>query len=369
MLKEFDELEKLVTMPFYNDAQYLFNEYRAYVVANNLTPSGYSLETLSNDQVRNYYFTDKIKKAESNVLAYIESIVSDSVSDRNKLINNIEIIYRILGELRSQFHHYEQVYWGMRKAEPDSENLWSVLFIYGQVDKLLTDLFNKVKSRFGHLVSEELHKKYSSDPLSMTVNDMAKTAFKNQRDEEFNEYVKNISAEIYKQPSPYLAMLFINDAIANNRQLQLNGTHRINSGEGGWMDTYFFAYCQKRIDWLKIEFEKIENDEKIIAKDASSQKSQNSNVLTKLKTTLTLRQIALLYNLLTEGKVIEGTQVDFRNFIAKSFSTKRQEDISANSLENKFYEVDDKDREKVQSILYKIAGSNLLKPTVTIKKK
>ena len=58
---------------------------------------------------------------------------------------------------------------------------------------------------------------------------------------------------------------------------------------------------------------------------------------TKLKTNLTVKQIAYLFRALYDEGIIESKhKTDICNFIAESFSSKQKEDVSANSLRNAF---------------------------------
>lgn len=57
----------------------------------------------------------------------------------------------------------------------------------------------------------------------------------------------------------------------------------------------------------------------------------------KLKTNLTVKEIAYLFRALYEEGIIEARRkTDIFNFIAESFSSKQKEDVSANSIKNAF---------------------------------
>lgn len=57
----------------------------------------------------------------------------------------------------------------------------------------------------------------------------------------------------------------------------------------------------------------------------------------KLKTNLTVKEIAYLFRALHDEGIIEARQkTDIFNFISESFSSKQKEDISANSIKNAF---------------------------------
>ena len=64
---------------------------------------------------------------------------------------------------------------------------------------------------------------------------------------------------------------------------------------------------------------------------------QNTQPQQKLKTNLTVKELAYLFRALHDEKIIESRQkTDLFNFIAESFSSKQKEDISANSIKNAF---------------------------------
>ena|SRR5690554_715102 len=77
----------------------------------------------------------------------------------------------------------------------------------------------------------------------------------------------------------------------------------------------------------------------IIRNNIKSILSLNENTLikNKLKTNLTVKEIAYLFRALYEEGIIEAKhKTDICNFIAESFSSKQKEDVSANSLRNAF---------------------------------
>jgi hypothetical protein len=64
---------------------------------------------------------------------------------------------------------------------------------------------------------------------------------------------------------------------------------------------------------------------------------ENLVIKNKLKTNLTVREIAYLFRALYEEGIIESKhKTDIFNFIAESFSSKQKEDVSANSIKNAF---------------------------------
>ena len=69
----------------------------------------------------------------------------------------------------------------------------------------------------------------------------------------------------------------------------------------------------------------------------NSNSQQNVPPKKKLKTNLTVKEIAYLFRALESVKIIESNQkTDIFNFIAESFSSKQKEDISAKSLKNAY---------------------------------
>ena len=57
----------------------------------------------------------------------------------------------------------------------------------------------------------------------------------------------------------------------------------------------------------------------------------------KLKSTLTVKEIAYLFRALHDEGIIESRQkTDLFNFIAENFSSKQKDEISANSIKNAF---------------------------------
>lgn len=71
--------------------------------------------------------------------------------------------------------------------------------------------------------------------------------------------------------------------------------------------------------------------------DKNSNTSQSSELKKKLKTNLTVKEIAYLFKALHEEGIIEAKhKTAIFNFIADSFSSKQQEDISVKSIKNAF---------------------------------
>jgi hypothetical protein len=62
-----------------------------------------------------------------------------------------------------------------------------------------------------------------------------------------------------------------------------------------------------------------------------------ASTLNKLKLNLSVPEIALLFRLLSdEQKIISSTKSEIHRFIANSFQTKKQSDLSVASIKNKF---------------------------------
>lgn len=67
---------------------------------------------------------------------------------------------------------------------------------------------------------------------------------------------------------------------------------------------------------------------------------------------LSVAQLALLFDLLREEGIIEGSSKrEIEHFIADNFTSKRRENISQRSLHNKSNEISDNDRKKIGDLL------------------
>lgn len=90
-----------------------------------------------------------------------------------------------------------------------------------------------------------------------------------------------------------------------------------------------------KVLWLKQFIENLI----IIRNNIKSILSFNENLVikNKLKTNLTVKEIAYLFRALYEEGIIDAKhKTDIFNFIAESFSSKQKEDVSANSIKNAF---------------------------------
>jgi hypothetical protein len=75
----------------------------------------------------------------------------------------------------------------------------------------------------------------------------------------------------------------------------------------------------------------------------------------KIKTDLTVQQLAYLFKLLLDlGIFKQRKRTDVMKFIADNFQTRKVEDISVNSLRSKFYATDDTTREVVKDVLIRM---------------
>ena len=79
----------------------------------------------------------------------------------------------------------------------------------------------------------------------------------------------------------------------------------------------------------------------------------------KLKTSLTVSELASLFRLLKQnGIIVNKTEKDICTAISQMFSTERTDEISLDSVHNRYYTEDSPAKEKVKKLLLKIGYSD-----------
>jgi hypothetical protein len=114
-------------------------------------------------------------------------------------------------------------------------------------------------------------------------------------------------------------------------------------------------FSTQMIEFLEVELEHLDRLEKAIPKSDTPQKPPL--VTSKIKTAFTVPQLALLFDLCQKENLIIGNQTDIETFVVANFSSKKQADISKDSLHNKISEVSDKDLEDLKTKLAKLMNA------------
>jgi hypothetical protein len=106
------------------------------------------------------------------------------------------------------------------------------------------------------------------------------------------------------------------------------------------------------LKWLK---EEIYYLEKIWGSKLAADKKDNSIEQNKMTTQLSVAQLAYLFKIMHETGIISvKSQWDIFRFLQENVSSKRKETISAQSLNNKYYNVESATKASVKDMLLKM---------------
>ncbi len=98
----------------------------------------------------------------------------------------------------------------------------------------------------------------------------------------------------------------------------------------------------------------VQNNRKGIEPAVNNLRAPNSE---KIKSTLSVSQLAFLYRLMYDAKAISlSNQTDILKFISENFQTANAPDISVRSLRSKYYSVDLATKESLKALLHKITS-------------
>jgi hypothetical protein len=106
------------------------------------------------------------------------------------------------------------------------------------------------------------------------------------------------------------------------------------------------------LNWLK---EEIYYLKKIAENKPVKTTQENSNDQNKITTQMSVAQLAYVLKIMHEtGLITAKSQWDMFRFLQENVSSKRKETISAHSLNNKYYNVEDATKTSVKELLLKM---------------
>jgi hypothetical protein len=115
--------------------------------------------------------------------------------------------------------------------------------------------------------------------------------------------------------------------------------------------------CIKPIleEWINIEIKQCRKKQK---KHNPEQQAILSKGIHKIETSMSVAQTAYLFKLLSKsGIVANKTQMDILHVLSERFTSKKADQISFDSLHNKYYNVEDRTKESVRELLEKLIKS------------
>lgn len=105
-------------------------------------------------------------------------------------------------------------------------------------------------------------------------------------------------------------------------------------------------------EWLSIEIKQCRKKQK---KYNPEQQSIHQKGVHKIETSMSVAQTAYLFKLFNKsGIVTNKAQMDILHVLSEKFSSKKAENISLDSLHNKYYNVEDRTKESVRELLERI---------------
>ena len=182
-------------------------------------------------------------------------------------------------------------------------------------------------------------KRFMEGPL---LNEFVQTIYKRTQhlnNNEINKYL-TVSLSQFKTHNPQLRFEAMKEQFWNDYW----GSN--DMGHYSRMNEYDAKYFTHVFKWYERHFHLFEEAAKQALEDfkkgylgsfADFAAQSTMQPKQKLKTNLTVKEIAYLFRALHEEGIIESRQkTDMFNFIAENFSSKQKDEISANSIKNAF---------------------------------
>ena len=163
----------------------------------------------------------------------------------------------------------------------------------------------------------------------------------------FNYITGEIVGELHQEDDPYI-----------QEQVLINHAKRINMIPAKIGKPFRFDYPNIKLmleNWLNTEIKQCRKKQK---KYNPQQQSILSKEVHKIETNLSVAQLACLLNTFhKKGVLINKSQAEILQIIAKTVKCKKADQISFGSLHNKYYEIEDKTKESVKEILKELLQS------------
>ena len=176
---------------------------------------------------------------------------------------------------------------------------------------LLSEFVQTIYKRTQHLNNNEINK-YLTVSLSQFKTHYPALRFEAMKEQYYKDYWHpNVEPDHYSKMSEYETKYF----------------------------THVFKWYEKHFHLFREATEQALDDFKkgYLGSFADFAAQQHVQPKQKLKTNLTVKEIAYLFRALHDEGIIESRQkTDVFNFIAENFSSKQKEDISGNSIKNAF---------------------------------
>ena len=203
-----------------------------------------------------------------------------------------------------EYKHKFDNFWQEHKFDPDYFNR----FMEGP---LLSEFVQTIYKRTQHLNNQEINK-YLTVSLSQFKTHSPKLRFEAMKEQYWKDYWHpNVEPTHYSTMSEYDEKYF---------------GHVFK-----WYEKHFHLF-QEATEQALQDFKK-----GYLGTFASYSIQSQQEPKQKLKTTLTVKELAYLFKVLYYEGIIDGKhKTDIFNFIADSFSSKQKEDVSANSVKNAF---------------------------------
>ena len=349
MLAIFEELDRLCSTHFYLEQPYRLDEYKTLVLQSGLSTNSF----ISNYNARDIYYWNKSTTVKEEIIQYIERGVALAES-KEKLILFIEPIFHKLGGLKKAYSDHQQLYYSQLRSNPESEDHKRASGVYFAINHLIEDLFLKVKNTYGYLFPKKTRELY--DTKLFKVHPLA-DIFKKKQEDDFDQWANNVRDTAHKKPTIGEAILYLHSCIQASKQAKIRYSKPPNESEENELSQYFEIDYDKEVAWLEVELESLMDYAKMFV-DGDETKKQNAPMpVMKLKTKLTVSQIAMLLDLSLKEKLIEGTQTAAEDFFVAFFSSKRAEDISKVSLHNKIGQATEKEIDDLKSNLIALVNA------------
>ncbi len=359
MLQVFSDLEDLVNTHFYLASQFQLDNFKSFLVEEGIKTSA-EIPYLQEATVRVLYYNEIFGRAHKKVVEYIDSTAA--TKSKEPLALFVEMVYVKVGNLKKKLQFNYSIYLAQLKAKPDNEQVKVYYHMeYMGLEFKLNDLFDKIKSTYGHLLSQKTLTQFDEHlPFSQELIDLMRKPF----DDDFEKDIKQMREDAYKKPTIQQAIGYLLAAKASLKQAKIKYAPTITPDYV--KNSMLPDNSQRLSDWLDLEIEHLKQLGELY-KDTESAKGKSPRV-PKVKTDLTVAQLAFLFDLCRKEKIIIGSQTDVEAFVVAVFGSKRKEDISKDSLHNKLGELTDSELDDLKSKLAALINAINAKQTKNKKK-